>query len=123
MSKATKMKYVAKEILEEFPEPDQLHPIMKVQLPVVSSLGNNLHGLESPTGEKVLSNMPAKFQKRVWIKKGDYVIIEYVKEITKVQADIVHILYTDQIKHLKKRGLWPQEWADEKVNEEEPLEA
>eukprot|EP00123_Amoebidium_parasiticum_P000591 comp11435_c0_seq1/m.5848 comp11435_c0_seq1/g.5848 ORF comp11435_c0_seq1/g.5848 comp11435_c0_seq1/m.5848 type:complete len:149 (-) comp11435_c0_seq1:141-587(-) len=110
MSKATKFKYVAKEILEEFPEPDENHPIMKV----VSTHGNNLHEVESPTGQKVLCNMPPKFQKRVWIKKGDYVIIEYVKEITKVQADIMHILYADQIRNIKQKGLWPAEWDDEK---------
>ena len=37
---------------------------------------------------------------------GDYVIIEWVDQITKVQGDILHILYTDQIRHLKQNNMW-----------------
>ena len=37
---------------------------------------------------------------------GDYVIIEWIENITKVQGDIVHILYADQIKHLRQSDLW-----------------
>ena len=37
---------------------------------------------------------------------GDYVVIERISEGQKVQAEIVHILYQEQIKTLKQQGLW-----------------
>lgn len=37
---------------------------------------------------------------------GDFVIIEWIENITKVQGDIVYILYADQIKHLRQNNLW-----------------
>lgn len=37
---------------------------------MLSTLGNNLHEVESPAGEKILVNMPMKFRRNVWIKKG-----------------------------------------------------
>ena len=37
---------------------------------------------------------------------GDFVIVEPIDEGVKVKAEIVAILYPDQIKHLKKRALW-----------------
>lgn len=38
--------------------------------------------------------------------EGDFVIVEPIAEGNKVQAEIVHILYPRQIKHLKGNGLW-----------------
>ena len=37
---------------------------------------------------------------------GDYVVIERIMEGQKVQAEIVKILYQDQIKELKRQSLW-----------------
>ena len=37
---------------------------------------------------------------------GDYVVIEQIAEGHKVQAEIVHILYQEQIKELKRQNLW-----------------
>lgn len=37
---------------------------------------------------------------------GDYVLIEFIDEVTKVKGDITHILYADQIKHIKSIGKW-----------------
>ncbi|KNC76384.1 hypothetical protein SARC_11112 [Sphaeroforma arctica JP610] len=106
MSKATKSKYVVREVLDEYPVPDDKHVIMRV----TQGLGNNLIEVESPDGIRVLTTLPAKFQHTIWIKKGDHVMIEYVEAVTKVQADITHILYPNQIKFLKKKGLWPAEF-------------
>eukprot|EP01134_Creolimax_fragrantissima_P000488 CFRG0488T1 len=106
MSKATKAKYVVREVLEEFPIPDDQHPIMRV----TASVGNNLIEVEDPEGKHVLCSLPSKFQHTIWIKKGDHVIIEWVEAVTKVQADIMHILYPEQIKFLKKRNMWPSQF-------------
>lgn len=37
---------------------------------------------------------------------GDYVVIEHITEGQKVQAEIVNILYPEQIKELKHQNLW-----------------
>lgn len=37
---------------------------------------------------------------------GDYVVVEPIAEGNKVQAEIVHILFPRQIKHLKQQELW-----------------
>jgi probable RNA-binding protein EIF1AD len=37
---------------------------------------------------------------------GDFVIVDPIEEGTKVRAEIAHILYPQQVKYLKKEGLW-----------------
>jgi probable RNA-binding protein EIF1AD len=37
---------------------------------------------------------------------GDFVIVEPIAEGVKVKAEIVHILYPLQMKHLKHIGMW-----------------
>jgi len=37
---------------------------------------------------------------------GDYVIVETIAEGHRVTAEIIHILYPVQIKHLKEQKLW-----------------
>ena len=70
---------------------------------------------------------PTKFRKLVWIKRNDFVIVECGEEENKEQKHqqlvqkeppmpsngggfryvITHILYKDQVKHIKSKGLWP----------------
>jgi hypothetical protein len=33
-------------------------------------------------------------------------MIEFIDEVTKVKGDITHILYAEQIKHIKSTGKW-----------------
>ncbi|XP_003385062.1 PREDICTED: probable RNA-binding protein EIF1AD [Amphimedon queenslandica] len=108
MSKATKRKHVTKEVLEELVEPEGDQFIVKIQ----GGRGNNLHEAESPDGQKFLVSMPTKFRRNVWIKRGDFVIVDPIAEGNKVQAEIAHILYPLQIKNLKKNGLWPSHFTD-----------
>ena len=51
--------------------------------------------------------MPTKFRKNVWIKRGDYCIVEPIEEGDKVKAEIVRILYKDQIRFIKSENSWP----------------
>jgi hypothetical protein len=37
--------------------------------------------------------MPNKFRKNVWVKRGNYCIVEPIEEGDKVKAEIVRILY------------------------------
>lgn len=99
--------------------------------------------MELPNGEKQLALLPTKFNKLIWMKRGDYVIVtESEGQFTTasgkqngVSSLIQHILMKDQIHHIKKEGLWPKEWkesengagekaeeVEEKVNEEDSEE-
>jgi len=77
-----------------------------------------------------LAFLPTKFRKLVWIKRNDYVIVECGdeevadnKEEDTIQDQsnnkksgntgfryvITHILYKEQVKHIKSKGLWPSD--------------
>ena len=118
MSKATKRKHVTHEVCNEFVLPDSAKSVVKI----LASKGNNLHEVVNENGEVFLVSMPTKFRKNVWIKRGDYVLTESIKEGDKVKAEIVHILYKDQIKYIKENNLWPVAFADkEKSNESDDI--
>lgn len=136
MSKATKRKHVTREVLEDFVAPTGEQTIVKVfcvclcvqclllryLAQVVCGKGNNLHEVETPSGQRMLVSMPTKFRRNVWIKRGsplgsdcfkihisstgDFVIVAPIPEGQKVQAEIEHILYPKQIKDLCDQKLW-----------------
>ena len=110
MSKATKRKYVTQEVCNEFVLPDGTKKVVKV----VASKGNNLHEVENENGNKFLVSMPTKFRKNVWIKRGDFVLIEAIEEGDKVKGEIVNILYKDQVKYIKENNLWPEAFTQSK---------
>ncbi|PFX17448.1 probable RNA-binding protein EIF1AD [Stylophora pistillata] len=114
MSKATKRKHVAKEVLDDYVVPDPNQQIVKI----LGGRGNNLHEVETSDGKKFLVSMPSKFRKSVWIKRGDFVIVDPIEEGNKVCAEMVHILYGKQIKYLKNEGLWPLAFADKASTDE-----
>lgn len=118
MSEATKKKHVTREVLEDFPEPIKDQFIVRIFGP----RGNNLHEVERVDGTRFLCSMPTKFRKNVWIKRGGFVIVEPIEEGDKVKAEIVHILFSEQIRHLQKQGLWPKEFIEGDVKQEDALE-
>ncbi|KAK6182866.1 hypothetical protein SNE40_010454 [Patella caerulea] len=108
MSKATKKKHVTKEVLDDFVLPEEEEFIVKV----TAGRGNNLHEVQNSTGEKFLVSMPTKFRKNVWIKRGDFIIVNPIEEGDRVKAEIVTILYKDQIKYIKQEGKWPEQFNE-----------
>ncbi len=46
----------------------------------------------------LLVSMPNKFRKNVWVKRGDFVIIEPIDEGSKVRGEIANVLYKEQVK-------------------------
>lgn len=67
-----------------------------------------------------LAILPTKFNKLVWLKRNDFVIVETGNQQDEerghddddnegggVRCIISHILYKDQIKHLQRKNLWP----------------
>jgi len=103
MSSATKRKHVTREVEQDFNLPEGSQIIVKV----VAGRGNNLHEVEDHTGDNFLVSMPNKFRKNVWIKRGDFVVVNPIEEGDKVKAEICTILYKEQIKYIKAEKLWP----------------
>ena len=91
MSQSTKRKHVTKELLEDnFELPRENQKIVRI----VAGRGNNLHQvIEADEKTTYLVSMPNKFRKNVWVKRGNYCIVEPIEEGDKVKAEIVRILY------------------------------
>jgi len=112
-------KYVTQQTLDLYPVPEDEQRIVRV----AGTRGGNIVEVEYPNAERVLCLIPTKFQKRIWIKRGNYVIIEPFTEVcknpkkesgTKLRGRVVHVLQQDQVKYLKKMPcLWPVEFVDE----------
>ncbi|XP_028315061.1 putative RNA-binding protein EIF1AD [Gouania willdenowi] len=114
MSQATKRKHVVKEFLGDFVTPTENQQIVKV----TGGRGNNLHEAVTAQGETFLVSMPTKFRKNIWIKRGDFVIVDPIEEGEKVKAEISFILYKDHIQYLQKVQLWPEGFIKEKSERE-----
>ena len=107
-------KQVTDSVLYAFPEPG---PSQHVAV-VIKSHGSNLLEVETPAGSAAgrgLAMLPSKFRKLVWVKRGDFVIVDEAAG-SFVAADgaagavrymVEHILYGDQVRHLRSIGKWP----------------
>nr|XP_015194326.1 PREDICTED: probable RNA-binding protein EIF1AD isoform X1 [Lepisosteus oculatus]XP_015194328.1 PREDICTED: probable RNA-binding protein EIF1AD isoform X1 [Lepisosteus oculatus] len=115
MSQATKRKHVVQEVLGDHVTPTGRQQIVRV----LGSPGNNLHEAETAQGERFLVSMPTKFRKNIWIKRGDYLIVEPIEEGEKVKGEIIFILYKDHIRQLRKEGAWPAGFPGEEAPGEE----
>lgn len=107
MSRATKRKHVIREVLVE-----EIRPPTKEQsiVQVLAGRGNNLHLVAPASGESYLASMPTKFRRNVWIKRGDYLLVEPIPEGDKVKAEIVTIITRDHEKYYRELGIWPPEF-------------
>ncbi|XP_028028336.1 probable RNA-binding protein EIF1AD [Bombyx mandarina] len=118
MSKVSKRKHVMNEALwDDYELPKDNQNIVKV----VKSKGNNLHEITTPIGEEYLVSMPTKFRKNIWVKRGDYILVEPIPEGDKVKAEIVKIMNKDSIKFYKENNVWPKQFEDNK-SENKPNE-
>ena len=82
--------------------------------------------MEYPDGKKTLCLIPAKFLKKIWIKRGTYLIIDMLQSDDAkrhaVTGQIAQVLYADHVKQLQRmgEGIWPYECkSDHKVSVEE----
>ncbi|XP_047003780.1 probable RNA-binding protein EIF1AD [Schistocerca americana] len=107
MSRATKRKHVIREVLvEEIRPPTEEQSVVQV----LAGRGNNLHLVAPASGEPFLASMPTKFRRNVWIKRGDYLLVEPIPEGDKVKAEIVTIVTRDHEKFYRELGIWPPEF-------------
>ena len=114
MSRITKKKHVLNELhVNGFEHPGNGQKIARI----LCSRGNNLHEVETECNECFLVSMPTKFRKAFWIKRGDFVIVDQIKEGVKVKGEIIRILSPEHVKQLTKDGIWPKKFT----KQEEPL--
>jgi probable RNA-binding protein EIF1AD len=115
MSSSTKKKHVMAQVLGEFELPKDDETIVRI----LGGRGNNLHRAKDATGaEEFLVSMPRKFRKSVWVKRGDFVVVQPIEEGDKVKAEIVRVLYKEQIKYYKAEGAWPDAFVEERKEKE-----
>ncbi|XP_041093991.1 probable RNA-binding protein EIF1AD [Polyodon spathula] len=107
MSQATKRKHVVKEVLGDYVIPSEQQQIVRV----LGTPGNNLHEVETEQGERFLVTMPTKFRKNIWIKRGDFLVVDPIEEGEKVKAEISVILHKDYIRYLQKAGVWSEKFC------------
>ncbi|XP_015120545.1 probable RNA-binding protein EIF1AD [Diachasma alloeum] len=104
MSKATKRKQVQ----EDLSIPTESQTIVQL----VDARGNNLHEVMEHSGERYLVSMPMKFRKNIWVKRGDYILVEPIPEGDKVKAEIAKILTKEHINYYRSEGCWPNKFDD-----------
>ena len=116
MSRVTRLKHVQRELdSDDFSLPSEKQQICRI----ISSKGNNLHEVESSneTEENYLVSMPPKFRKNVWIKRGDFVLVEPIEEGDKVKAEICRILTLEHQKEFEKAFVWPKRFTKKRDHE------
>ncbi|KAL0359095.1 UNVERIFIED_CONTAM: hypothetical protein Sangu_0758900 [Sesamum angustifolium] len=81
---------------------------------VVDLRGSNLIEVMDTKGQKLLAIFPAKFQKSMWIKRGNFIVVdesgreEAVESGRKVGGMVTQVLYHDQVRLLQKSPEWPE---------------
>lgn len=108
MSQATKRKHVVREVLGEHVVPSDQQQIVKV----LRTPGNNLHEVETAEGQRFLVSMPSKYRKNIWIKRGDFLIVDPIEEGEKVKAEISFVLCKNHVCSLQKEGHWPEAFSE-----------
>jgi len=97
-------KHVADDVLSASPLPTESLRVARV----VESRGSNILEVEFESGESILATFPARYTKKIWIKRGDFVMVEQadLRASGKVVGVITSVIRDDQIRHIKEHGLW-----------------
>jgi len=110
-------KHLTTTVLTSLPLPSEAEKVVKV----IELRGANICEVEEADGQRYLVQVPTRFRKLVWIKRGNFLIINRPTNWDnlnyKVRAMVLHVLFPDQIKNIKKEGLWPQEFQDAPIEE------
>ncbi|XP_014167050.1 probable RNA-binding protein EIF1AD [Geospiza fortis] len=78
---------------------------------VLGTPGNNLHEVETAEGTRFLASMPPRFRRHIWIKRGDFLLVDPILEGSKVKAEISLVLLPPHVRSLQRQGLWPEAFA------------
>ncbi|KAH6755706.1 Nucleic acid-binding, partial [Perilla frutescens var. hirtella] len=95
---------------------EEMHTLQQGQsiMQVVDLRGSNLIEVMDRKGEHLLAIFPAKFQRSMWIKRGNFVAVdetgrdEAIESGRKVAGMVTQVLYHDQVRLLQKSSEWPE---------------
>ncbi|KAI3430572.1 hypothetical protein D9Q98_005165 [Chlorella vulgaris] len=106
----SRRKHVLQSMEQAIEEPAEGQHIVRA----VGSRGSNIMEVAFPDGRTTLCLLPAKFHKKLWIKKGNYLIVteDGAEADGRVTGEILAVLFGDHVKQLKRMpGVWPPEFA------------
>jgi probable RNA-binding protein EIF1AD len=114
----SKRNHVIKSALQEYAEPPgEDEHICKA----LGSRGSNKIDVELPDGHTALVILPARFHKKIWIRKGSFVIVKAVRDEEEegerfFTGEIVRVLLKDDVKYLKTlkkdgKDVWPSRFS------------
>jgi probable RNA-binding protein EIF1AD len=95
--------------LQEFIEIQPSQCICKI----IETRGGGLFSVSSENEAIQLVSLPSRFQKLIWVKRGSFVVVEPDPlSRTKVNGEIVNILFAKDIHELKRNQQWPALFSD-----------
>lgn len=116
MSRTTRRKHILREMAaDNFELPHEHQRIVKMS----KRMGNNLHEVEPAEGASFLVSMPKKFRRTIWIKRGNFVLIDPIAEGKKVKGEIVKMLSSEHIRVFTEKGAWPKKFTIKQEAKEE----
>ena len=75
---------------------------------IVKPKGNNLHQVIDEKNKEFLVSMPRKFRNIVFVRRGNFVLVDPIEEGNKVRGEIHQILDQESIKHFIEEKIWPE---------------
>ena len=78
---------------------------------IVKSEGNNLYSVDLPSQERLLVELPARFRKTIWLRRGGFVVVDttaFVDRENKLNGEIVNVVMDE--KEWRKQSFWPDEF-------------
>jgi probable RNA-binding protein EIF1AD len=79
---------------------------------VLKAEGNNLYSVESPSAERLLVELPARFRSTIWLKRGGFVVIDtkaLADRDNKLDGEIVNVVRDER--QWRKESYWPSEFV------------
>ena len=80
---------------------------------ILQPKGNNLHQVRNGEGKEFLVSMPRKFRKILYVRRGDFVIVDPIEEGQKVKGEIVRILNQESIQYFLQEQIWPEAFYED----------
>ncbi|XP_018560847.1 probable RNA-binding protein EIF1AD [Anoplophora glabripennis] len=77
---------------------------------VVRVRAMNLFEVETPEKSVLLMTVPNRFREAIWVRIGNFVVVEPIKEGNKVKVEMVKLLTVEQIWIYKMDNTWPKEF-------------
>jgi probable RNA-binding protein EIF1AD len=86
---------------------------------VVKGEGNSLFAVTTPSGQKLLVELPSSFRNTFWIKRGGFLLVdtaEFAGRDNKLGGLIVTVVMDE--KRWRKMPYWPKEFAKRDLYED-----